>query len=194
MKYKIPAVLFAGGKSSRMGKDKALLPFAHYNSLSEFQYRRFEELFETVYLSAKDDKFDFEAPLILDRYEISSPLAALVSVFETLDSDAVFILSVDAPFVEKNIIAELLENIEDCDAVIAQSESGSQPLCGIYKRSILPIALKSLEENDHRLGKLLKRVKTKWVSFEDDAAFANLNHPQEYEDAKKLDLQRRETD
>lgn len=183
MKYDIPAILFAGGKSSRMGKDKALLPFAGYTTLSEYQYERLAKLFKEVYISAKENKFDFEAPLIPDRYETSSPLVGIVSVFETLDVDEVFILSVDAPFVNKNIISELLKNREGHDAIIAKTESGRQPLCGIYKRSVLDVALKNLKEDDHRIGNVLNKVATKFVYFEDDSAFRNLNHPHEYEEA-----------
>jgi len=183
MKFNIPAVLFAGGQSSRMGKDKTLLPFPGYRSLSEFQYVRLGKLFKTVYVSAKNNKFDFQAELIEDRYEVSSPLVGIISVFENLDADEVFVLSVDAPFVDEKVIKELMRNREDHDAVIARTESGKQPLCGIYKRSVLPIAQENFKADDHRIGNLLRRVNTKFVFFEDDTAFSNLNHPHEYEEA-----------
>jgi len=186
MKYKIPAVIFAGGKSSRMGRDKALLPFADYSSLAQYQYERLQGLFEKVYISAKEDKFDFRAELIYDRYDVSSPLAGILSIFETLDADEIFILSVDAPFVDENVIGKLLEaNKEGPDAVIARSPDGLQPLCGIYKRSLLPLAKKHLQENRHRLTQLLKEAKSTFVVFEEDNPFTNLNHPHEYEKALK---------
>jgi len=185
MKYDIPAILFAGGKSSRMGKDKALLPFAGYATLSEFQYERLGRLFKEVYISSKENKFDFKAKIIPDRYEASSPLVGIVSVFETLDADEIFILSVDAPFVNEEVISELLKNTEGHDAIIAKTESGRQPLCGIYKRSVLELALKNLKENAHRIGNILNEIDTKFVFFEDDTAFINLNHPHEYEEALK---------
>lgn len=106
--YKIPAIIFAGGKSSRMGEDKSQLSFGAYASLSEYQYRRLGRLFDAVYLSAKSDKFDFRCKIIIDNYEIHSPLAALISVFEQLDASEVFILSVDAPFVDKSEIEQIM--------------------------------------------------------------------------------------
>lgn len=182
--YKMPAVIFAGGKSSRMGEDKSQLAFAGYNSLSEYQYRRLEELFEKVYLSAKSDKFDFECAIVSDNYAIHSPLAALISLFENLDISEVFILSVDAPFVDKDVIERLMrEERETNDTVIAESPNGVEPLCGIYKRSIVPEARRMLEEDQHRLTILLERVKTKKVKFESKAPFLNLNHPEEYQEA-----------
>jgi len=69
--------------------------------------------------------------------------------------------------------------------VIAKSKSGMQPLCGVYKRSVLPIAQEHLKEGNHRLNNLLKKVDTQFVPFKDDDLFINLNHPHEYEKAQK---------
>jgi len=80
MKHTMPAVIFAGGKSSRMGKDKALLPFADCNTLSEFQYNKLTSLFDKVYISSKEDKFDFEATVITD------PLPKKISLILRLQS------------------------------------------------------------------------------------------------------------
>ena len=188
MKYEMPAVLFAGGKSSRMGKDKALLPFAGYLTLSEFQYSRLNKLFKEVYLLAKEDKFNFEVPVITDNYAQSSPLVGLVSMFESLNADEVFVLSVDAPFVDEKVIEALLAYNKRGDAVIAKSPNGVEPLCGVYRRSILPLAKKHLEVGDHRLNDLLKEADTRFIAFQETTAFINLNHPHEYEDALKLIL------
>ncbi len=185
MKHMIPAVIFSGGKSSRMGKDKALLPFASYPTLSEFQYNKLSSLFDKVYISAKANKFDFDTPVIMDRYEESSPLVGMVSVFETLAAEELFILSVDAPFVNEEVIEELLSHEKGFDAVIAKTISGIQPLCGVYRRSILPLAQKQLKEGNHRLNDLLQEADTQFVSFEDDTPFINLNYPHEYESAVK---------
>jgi molybdopterin-guanine dinucleotide biosynthesis protein A len=58
-----------------------------------------------------------------------------------------------------------------------------QPLCGVYKRSVLPIAQENLKEGNHRLHSLLKKVDTQFVPFSEDTFFTNLNHPHEYEEA-----------
>ena len=185
IKYNIPLVIFAGGKSSRMGQDKALLPFGEYNTLSEFQHKRLSQLFKKVYISAKENKFDFKTDIIEDRYKDNSPLVGIISIFETLKVDKVFILSVDAPFVNKEVIDKLINSNNRFDAVVAKSKSGVQPLCGVYKRSALPIAQEHLKNKNHKLNNLLKKVETQFVPFEDDALFLNLNHPHEYEKAQK---------
>jgi len=180
------AVIFAGGKSSRMGKDKALLPFADYPTLTEFQQDKLGTIFEKVYISAKENKFDFDCRVIQDSYTENSPLVGLISVFETLKAKEIFILSVDAPFVGKETIEKLLEHNESgFDVIVAQSPSGVQPLCGLYKRSILPLAYAQLKKDNHRLGDLLRLANTLFVAFDEDAPFTNLNRPEEYQKALK---------
>jgi molybdopterin-guanine dinucleotide biosynthesis protein A len=186
MKYNIPLIIFAGGKSSRMGQDKALLPFGEYKTLSEFQHERLSKLFKKVYISAKENKFDFDVNVIEDRHKESSPLVGIISVFETLKVDTIFILSVDAPFVNREVIDKLIHSNNRFDAVIAKSKSGIQPLCGVYKRSVLPMAQENLKEGNHRLRSLLKKVDTQFVPFPEDALFTNLNHPHEYEEARSI--------
>ena len=50
----IPCVILAGGKSSRMGEDKSLLPFPPYKTLTHYQYQRLNKIFKNVYISSKD--------------------------------------------------------------------------------------------------------------------------------------------
>jgi len=180
------AVIFAGGKSSRMGEDKALLPFGDYPTLTEFQQAKLSTFFDKVYISAKENKFDFDCMVIEDNYTENSPLVGLISIFETLKAEEVFILSVDAPFVNKETIEKLLEHKESTlDVIVAQSPSGVQPLCGLYRKSILPLAYVQLQKDNHRLGDLLRLANTLLVQFNEDGPFTNLNHPGEYQQALK---------
>ena len=182
------AVILAGGKSSRMQQDKALLPFGGFNSLAEFQYRRLCKIFSKVYISAKDNKFDFDVEIIEDRYKGSSPLVALVSIFETLEEvDEIFLLSVDAPFVGKSILNTLYKNNSSVvDVTVAESNKGLEPLCAIYHRSCLKEAKRALEADRHKLISIFDRLTIKRVKIKDEDIFMNLNYPNEYERAQAM--------
>jgi len=190
--FSLPCVIFAGGKSSRMGSDKSLLPFGGYSTLAQFQYERLHGLFSSLYISAKSsEKFDFNAKVIEDppSLNIFAPTAGFVSTFQTLDSERIFVLSVDTPFVGKAEILKLLAADSPAfDAVIARTPTGSHPMCGIYHRSLLEQFETMLKEDKHRLGMLLRSVNTRFVDFEDEMTFSNLNHPHEYEAALKTAL------
>lgn len=189
--YTLPCVLFAGGKSSRMGEDKAFLPFGEHDSLIQYQVQRLKEVFEHVYISAKDaKKFNFTKTAViedLDYNNISAPSVGFLNVFNTLkDSDAFFVLSVDAPFVNKNVIDRLLEvKTDQFDAIIIRTPSGIHPLCGIYTRSLLKPIKAMLEKSEYKLMHLLKKSKVCYIDIEDEMLLSNLNTPQEYQKALK---------
>jgi molybdopterin-guanine dinucleotide biosynthesis protein A len=188
--FDIPCVIFAGGKSSRMGEDKSLLPFGGFNTLTEFQLSRLHKIFKNVYISCKEkSKFNFRADFIEDIKTSSTyaPTAGFVAVFEYLTCDKFFVLSVDTPFVCKNEIEQLINADKSiCDATIAKTASGMQPMCGIYNRSISEKFNQMFKEENHKLGYLLKNSKTVFVDFEDEKPFLNLNHPHEYQEALSL--------
>ena len=98
-------------------------------------------------------------------------------------------MSVDTPFVDVKEIEKLINSDEtNLDAVIAKTASGIHPMCGLYHRSLQLEFTQMLQTNNHRLGMLLQRSRTKFVAFEDEDAFANLNHPHEFQEAlQKLD-------
>jgi molybdopterin-guanine dinucleotide biosynthesis protein A len=182
------AVIFAGGRSSRMGQDKALLPFRGYDTLAEYQYRRLGKWFEHVYISAKDDKFPFEANVLRDKYTASSPMVALASSLEDVDEDEIFVISVDMPFVDEKIISKLFEQFyahSDSEIVIASSTNGTEPLCGIYNKSVLDKTKALVLSDKHKLKDLLDVCRTYTMACDRDEVFANLNTIDEYNSYKE---------
>lgn len=186
----IPCIIFAGGKSSRMGKDKSLLPFGKFNSLTEFQLSRLSKIFKTLYISCKyKSKFDFNANFIEDirTNSVFAPTAGFIAVFNTLPCESFFVISVDSPFISEKEISELIKNdTKDVDATIATIKDKTQPMCGIYHRSLEVKFKNMLENNNHKLSLLLKNSNTTFVNFKDEKIFLNLNHPHEYEKALQL--------
>jgi molybdopterin-guanine dinucleotide biosynthesis protein A len=184
MKITHPLIIFAGGKSSRMGRDKALLPFGGYPTLTQYQLERFKPYFQKIYIGCKDKrKFDFEADFVEDlkNYEDSAPHIGLISAFEKLDTDTICVLSVDTPFFEPNHFQTLLEqNSKDCDAIIAKSPNGNQPLCAIYKYSSLPTLKQLAKIKKYRFTHLFEKIQTTFVPFDEEKIFTNLNTPDEY--------------
>ena len=185
--FDIPCVIFAGGKSSRMGEDKSLLPFSSFNTLTEYQLSRLNKIFKTVYISTKDkNKFDFDAAFIEDikRDDTFAPTAGFVAIFETIQDDKFFALSVDSPFVSEAEINKILEaDSDELDAVIAKTDFSIHPMCGVYHRSLQTAFIDMLENDNHKLGFLLKNSNTKYINFKDEKPFLNLNHPHEYQEA-----------
>jgi len=177
-----------------MGRNKALLPFGGYPTLAEYQYARLAPLFTSTLLSVKSaDGFPKQLPLLIDDPGISdfAPTAGFVSAFRTLEAERIFVLSVDTPFVDDSVVTALTEmDRPELDAVIARTDRGMHPLCGIYHRRLLPRFETMYARGDHALGKMLRSCNVVYADFGEEALFANLNHPHEYADALEMLLRR----
>ena len=184
----LPCVIFAGGKSSRMGEDKSLLPFGNFKTLSEFQLDKLKKIFSELYISTKNpQKFDFKANFIVDTSDIFAPTSGFISIFEQLSDDAIFVMSVDTPFISKETILKLAKShTKEDDVTIATLNGKIQPLCGIYTKALYEKFVKMQENAQHKLSILLKESKTRYVDFSDNKEFLNLNNPQEYQEALML--------
>jgi molybdenum cofactor guanylyltransferase len=185
----IPCVILCGGKSSRMGEDKALLPFSTSNTLTQYQLDRLTPYFKDIYLSSKIDKFNFlngdfkKTNLILDKDEIFSPIVALKTILESINAPKVFILSVDTPFVKIDTILELINASDGFNIVIAETEK-THNLCGVYDKSCLVIIDDMLKKDIHKVNYLIKQMHTRIIQFTDDNEFLNINNKDEYKKAK----------
>ena len=104
---KIPAIILAGGRSSRFGKDKSRLKIKD-KSLTYHQYKKLKKIFKNVYISSKKDKFDFNAPIIYDKQKEYLPIFTLINLIQKFHT--IFIIPVDVPLVSQKSIKKLLKN------------------------------------------------------------------------------------
>ncbi|MDZ7817797.1 MAG: molybdenum cofactor guanylyltransferase MobA [Aliarcobacter sp.] len=183
--FDIPCVILCGGKSSRMGEDKSLLPFSSSKTLTQYQFDRLKPYFKNIYLSSKIDKFDFikNNELILDENkDIFSPILALNTIFDKLKNQKVFIITVDTPLVSIESISKLINESNDVDICVAQTQK-IHNLCGVFSSNI-STTIKNMIENDiHKIGYLIKNNKHKIIEFSNDNEFININNKNDYKKA-----------
>jgi len=189
--FNTPCILFAGGKSSRMGQDKSLLPFGGFATLTEYQYSKLTQIFQDVYISTKNPaKFSFSATFLIDLSEfenIYAPSAGFITAFKKLQTEKIFVLSVDTPFVQKETITKLLTvDTTRVDATVAKTPLGVQTMCGVYHRTLLEKFIHMQKEQNYKLQSVLKDTKVCYVNFDDEKLFLNLNHLHEYQEALNL--------
>ncbi|MDX4047961.1 molybdenum cofactor guanylyltransferase MobA [Aliarcobacter skirrowii] len=183
--FEIPCVILSGGKSSRMGEDKSLLPFSSSNSLIEFQFNRLKPYFKDIYISSKNDKFDFlkdKSKLILDKnQDVYSPILALQTILEKFDK--VFIITVDTPLIKISSIKKLLENSNNFEITIAQTSQRTHNLCGVFSNNLNETIEKMIKNDIHKINYLVKNSKYQIINYDDDNEFININNKNEYEKA-----------
>ena len=181
--FEITCVILSGGKSSRMGEDKSLLPFSTSKTLIEYQYQRLKPYFKDIYISSKTDKFDFIEKdfLILDENkEVFSPILALDTIFNKFKNEKIFIITVDTPFIKYETIKKLIDYSNNFEITIAQTPFGTHNLCGVFSKLVLSTIEEMLEENIHKINFLIKNRNNNIISFSNEDEFLNINTKDEY--------------
>ena len=178
-------VILAGGASRRMGTCKALLKINGETMLSRI-LRQLSE-FGRVLLSTGDPTLGegLSVECTADLYPGMGPLAGLHAAFCAVDSEALLVLPCDLPFFTKQAAEYLLDHMpEDADALVCMDSTGRiHPLCGIYRRSVLPALEARLKAGELRVMSFLYSLN--WKGLQDaeilpDKLFINVNSPEIY--------------
>ena len=178
-------VILAGGASRRMGTCKALLKINGETMLSRI-LRQLSE-FDRVLLSTGDPTLGegLTVECTADLYPGMGPLAGLHAAFCAVDSEALLVLPCDLPFFTKQAAEYLLDHMpEDADALVCMDSTGRiHPLCGIYRRSVLPALEARLKAGELRVMSFLYSLN--WKGLQDaeilpDKLFINVNSPEIY--------------
>ena len=183
----ITGVVLAGGKSSRMGRSKALLPFKG-KPLVELCLARLSEIFSRVILSVnQDDAFShLTTERIVDRYVETGPMGGIASVLESGQAK-IFCAACDMPFLNKSLI-EYLSTFADCDAVIPVWKGRPEVLHAIYSNTVLPSFQSALHQSRFRIMDALMESNIRYVHEEEirrmdpqGLSFQNVNTPADYD-------------
>ena len=186
------AVILAGGKSRRMGRDKLTLELDG-QTLLQSAVNRFATEFETVCVSVADlSKYpEVQAPRIADIYQGAGPLSGLHAVLKQFP--AVFLVAADLPYSCPRMakrVAELCGEHEAC--AIRLPDGRLEPLFGFYRNSILGRCEDAIKSRDYRMTEILRNSNTRYVSPDelgdlwDEKLLTNINYPQDYLEIKRV--------
>ena len=193
---KYSAIVLAGGRSSRMGKPKAELPFDGGTMLDYIvaeMMRVFEELLVAV---AEPKIFAWEgygARSIEDRASYRGPVAALAHVLRKIEFDRAFVCSCDVPFVNGDLALTLCGMLGDYDAVIPLVDGKLQTLHAVYRKECAKVLATMRGKDEHRLHEIVNFAKVKIIpeaeirALDPDlTSFFNVNTPEDYQRALQL--------
>lgn len=176
-------LVLAGGKSRRMGSDKALLMQNGESALSR-AVRLLERHVERVFVSARSDQASdperarFEQ--IIDRYDDMGPIAGILSALDLNDEVNWLVMACDLPNVDSETIEYLLDNQStDRPATAFRSTHDAlpEPLCAIYRPAARPIIDKFVSQGIVCPRKILIKSDTHLLQQPDPAALHNVNSP-----------------
>jgi len=197
-KSEIAIVIQAGGRSSRMGQNKALMELSG-KPVIERTLERIITLGSQAFVVTDDLQayaFLANAKPILDMFPGRGPLGGIVTAFESVAAPYVLICACDMPFASPDLFQAELDFLaqEDHDVVIPQVNQRLEPLHAVYRRaSCLPPARRILEQGRGKIIDWFPGVKVKILEesfihrFDPSGqAFFNINTPEDYADAQSI--------
>ena len=194
---KLAGIILAGGRSRRMGQDKATLEWEGVPMLSKIAYT-ISSRCDPVLVAAPPtsqayvdlvDETDLE--WVTTEKAGSGPLGGLVAALRAAaeaGADAAFVCATDMPLVDTGLIDELLGGLaESADAVVANDAGRDHPMAGIYRTRAVDRLAELVEQGELRMGAALDALVTHRIGVSDSEWLANVDAP---EDLHRLRISR----
>ena len=173
--------VLVGGRSSRMGRDKALLPFGP-RTLVEQTADYVKQAAGNVTLIGLPERYGFlRLPIIADAAEGMGPLGGLYTALRATSADWNLIVACDMPGLTPQFLGALLAAAEQAgkDCLVPLAANGTEPLCGVYHARVLPAAEIALKRKLLRMQDFVRQLDHVAWPVEEAGLLRNINTPQE---------------
>lgn len=177
------AIILAGGKSSRMGRDKSLLAADSLPLIGKIVCQ-LKDHFPEIIIGANDvEKYRFlNLPVITDLEEGKGPLMGIYSTLLSSKHEINFVVACDIPDLNMKYVKELIRQAKDYQIVVPTWKDGKhEPLFAVYTKSILNNVKNLLDAGQRKISLLFELVDVKYVPLPDEMNwYKNLNTMEDY--------------
>ena len=193
----VTGIILAGGKSRRMGENKALMQLG-VDSLIGHVIRRMRLVTDELLLITNNPSLytHLDLPMHEDIISNTGALGGIYTGLSYASHDAVVCVACDSPFLVPELITYLVSALNEYDAVIPYTFRGDtgqmtlQTLCAVYSKRCLPIIKLMLQEREFRVHAIYERAHIKrippevWRKFDPEGmSFFNINTPEDFDRA-----------
>jgi molybdenum cofactor guanylyltransferase len=175
LKEGFTAIILAGGKSSRIGTNKALLNYQG-KRLIDVAVEKAQLLTNNISISSNTFLPGVEYRQIADSYPGIGPIAGICSCLRKSDTKWNLILACDMPEVPVSFLQQMIPLTTDFQAVVPRlGESHLEPLAAFYHHSALPVIEGQIKAGDYKMTNLIEKLNTNYYSCTQSAYFKNIN-------------------
>ena len=173
------AIILAGGKSSRMGRDKAMLSI-NGRPLIEHIIETLRPVVGEIIISASEiSAYSFsDVRVVADEIPDQGPFHGIVQAMRSARFPLCFIISCDIPEVPVRLVRRMIALAHNADGAVPVCGGYAEPMCAVYSKKILPLMKLSLAEGNRRLQNIYKDCALKYVPI--DAPIENINDETRY--------------
>jgi molybdopterin-guanine dinucleotide biosynthesis protein A len=186
-KNKMTGVILSGGKSVRMGQNKAFIKIEGIPIINRI-YILFKELFEEVMIVTDQKELftNFDSNIFPDLLPNMGALGGLYTGIFYSTYHYSFCVACDMPFIKKSLVQYLIENIRNEDVIVPRTTDGLQPLHAVYSKNCLGPIKRVIDQGKYKIIDFYDLVKVKILDQKDFASldplresFINVNTPKE---------------
>ena len=187
---KTTGIILAGGKSSRMGRDKALLKYDG-KSFLEHCADTLAPVCDEVLISANHSYPDIGLKVVYDIYDNKGPIGGIYAGMQIAVHDNIICLSVDSPLVTSQFLQWMLDAQTGTKSLFVKENDLYHPLIAIYRKGDENALLNSIQNNELRMSSLIEKLNHTHINAEDfpdyhPSLLKNINTREEYNKIKSL--------
>ncbi len=187
------AIILAGGKSVRMGENKAFIEVDGLPIITRI-YTLLKDLFQEVIIvtNQKDSFRNFDSKIYTDLLPDKGALGGLYTGIFFSSFQYSFCVACDMPFIKKSLVQYIIQNTKGEDVIVPRTSDGLQPLHAIYSKNCLKPMRKIIEQGKYKIIDFYHLVRVKIVEENDfltldplRESFINVNTPEELVSIRK---------
>jgi len=187
-------IILAGGKSRRMGRDKAFLPFGR-GLLIERVIEVIQQVTADVILitNSPEQYQRFGLPMFPDVIPDAGSLGGIYTGLVSAKTPYGLCLACDMPFVTPDFLRLLCDTAAQADVVIPRNTEDFQPLCAVYSQACQAPIRQKIAAGRLKITGFFDQVLVRVIDGEllarydpHDVMFFNANTPEEYEQARQI--------
>jgi molybdopterin-guanine dinucleotide biosynthesis protein A len=175
--------VLVGGKSSRMGRDKALLPW-NGTTLAQHAARIVSEACGSAALVGDPTRYSsLGYRAFPDRFPGCGPISGIATALTVSNTEWSLVTGCDMPALSPETLNRLLVETArtDGEAIVPLGAGGPEPLCAVYHRACLPALERAISAGRFRMREIVNDLQPRFIAGIDPATFANLNTPEDLE-------------
>jgi molybdopterin-guanine dinucleotide biosynthesis protein A len=182
------SIVLAGGISRRMGKDKALLPIdgrPMIQSLIQSLMPISRDIIVSLNDGERHEGLKQALPagvrVVYDERLGQGPLMGIYTGLKATETDVNFVIACDIPEIDPGFITEMRSYTGDHDVVVSVDQEGrTNALLAMYRRSVIPLVKKQLDEGQKKIILFYPQCRVKYVPMRDGAWYRNINTMDDY--------------
>jgi molybdenum cofactor guanylyltransferase len=190
----VTGVILAGGKSRRMGRDKAFLPFGTGRLIERVIEVLRQVTGDVILITNTPESYQpFGLPMFSDVFPEAGSLGGIYTGLVSAKTPYSLCLACDMPFVKSEFLRFLCETATETDVVIPRNAEDFQPLCAVYSQVCREPIRQKIEAGRLKITGFFDQVRVRVVEGElltrydpHDVMFFNANTPEEYEQARRM--------